>query len=73
MTEGRKGFEVLVGGKFGEDTRLAQPIAWFLSEDEAFELAKKALVILKDKQINAVSIIDEIGIKNFKQLLELGA
>ncbi|MBT3362788.1 MAG: 4Fe-4S binding protein [Chloroflexi bacterium] len=69
IVEKSRGFEVLVGGRRGEDTRLAQPIAWFLSEDEAFELTSKCLDILKEKNTNAATIINEIGLDKFKQLV----
>jgi len=69
IVENRKGFAVLVGGKEGEDTRLGEIIAEFLSEEEALQIAEKCLIILGEKKVNVATIIDEIGIENFKDML----
>jgi len=73
MTEKRRGFAILVGGREGEDTRLGTVIDRFLSEDEAFAVTEGCLRILKEKQTNASMIIDEVGIEKFKQMLEIGS
>ncbi len=69
MIEKRRGFAVLVGGKEGEDTRLGEVIAEFLSEDEALEMAERCLRILKEKNVDAAAIIDEAGLEKFKEML----
>lgn len=69
MTEKRRGFAVLVGGREGEDTRLGTVIDRFLSEDEAFAVTERCLKILKQKQTDAATIIDEIGLEKFKKIL----
>ncbi len=69
IVENRKGFAVLVGGKEGEDTRLGEIIAEFLSEEEALQITEKCLIILKEKKVNVAAIIDEVGIENFKDML----
>jgi dissimilatory sulfite reductase (desulfoviridin) alpha/beta subunit len=58
----RQGFAAVVGGLAGEDTRLGQPIAEFLSEDEAFGLAQRCLSILQERKTRAATIIDEVGV-----------
>ncbi len=69
IVEKRRGFAVLVGGREGEDTRLGEVIAEFLSEDEALQIAEQCLIILKEKKVNVATIIDEVGIEKFKQML----
>ncbi len=69
IVEKRKGFAVLVGGRDGEDVRLGELIAEFLSEEEALQVAEGCLRILKDKKANAATIIDEVGIEKFKEML----
>lgn len=69
ITERRRGFAVLVGAKEGEDTRLGQVIAEFLSEEEALRVAEEGLRILKEKRVSAATIIDNVGIEEFKQWL----
>jgi len=65
----RKGFAILVGGREGEDTRLGQVIADFLTEDEVLRIAENILKILEEKNANVSTIIDEVGIEKFKEML----
>ena len=69
IIEKRKGFAVLVGGREGEDTRLGEIIAEFLSEEEALRVTEECLRVLKEKRVNAATIIDEVGIEEFKRIL----
>jgi len=69
IVEKRKGFAALVGGREGEDTRLGEIIAEFLSEEEAFQVTERCLRILEEKRVNAATIIDEVGIEKFKEML----
>jgi dissimilatory sulfite reductase (desulfoviridin) alpha/beta subunit len=69
IIEKKKGFAVFVGGQEGEDTRLGQVIAEFLSEEEAFQVAERCLRIVKDKKANVATIIDEAGVEEFKEML----
>ncbi len=69
IVEKRRGFAALVGGRDGEDTRLGEIITEFLSEEEALRVTERCLRILKEKQANAATIIDEVGIKKFKEML----
>ncbi len=65
----RKGFSILVGGKVGEKARLGEIIAKFASEDEALGVARKCLVLLKEKNCGAAEVIDEIGLGKFREIL----
>ena len=69
IVEKRKGFAVLVGGQEGEDTRLGEIIAEFLSEEEALRVAEECLRISKEKNVNVAAIIDEVGIERLKEML----
>ncbi len=69
LVEKRRGFAALVGGRTGQDTRLGQVIAEFLSEDEALQITERCLRILKERKVDAATIIDEIGILKFKEIL----
>ncbi len=69
IIEKKKGFAVSIGGREGEDTRLGQVIAEFLSEDEALQLSERCLRIVKEKKVNVATIIDEVGIEKFKEML----
>ncbi len=69
IVEKRKGFAVLVGGREGEDTRLGEVIAEFLSEEEALRVAEECLRILKERNVDAAAIIDEVGLEKFKGML----
>ncbi len=73
IKEKRKGFAVFVGGSVGEDTRLGEVVAEFLSEDEALRITERCLGILKEKQANAATVIDEVGLDQFKQMLLSGS
>lgn len=72
IEEKRKGFALCVGGAVGEDTRLGEVVAEFLSEDEALRLAERCLGILNEKRATAATIIDEVGRDRFKQMLLSG-
>jgi dissimilatory sulfite reductase (desulfoviridin) alpha/beta subunit len=69
IVEARKGFTVLAGGREGKDIRLGEKIAEFLSEEEVFQVIGRGLEALKKKNANATTIIDEIGIEKFKEML----
>jgi len=69
IKEKRRGFVVLVGGRGGEDTRLGQTVAEFLSEEEALHVAGIYLQMVKDKNINAATLIDRVGLQKFKKML----
>lgn len=72
IVEKRKGFAVFVGGSEGEDTRLGEMIAEFLSEEEALQITERCLRTLKEKNVSAAAIIDEVGIEEFKGMLVPG-
>ena len=65
----RRGFAVLVGGREGEDTRLGQVIAEFLSEEEALEITERYLRMLIERNFDVAAIMDEVGIEELKQRL----
>ncbi len=67
--EKRRGFAVLVGGREGENARLGDVIAEFLSEEEALRVAEGCLRILAEKKVDAATIIDEVGIARFREML----
>ncbi len=69
LLEKRKGFAVLVGGKEGEDTRLGNLIAEFLSEEEALSVTERCLRVLQEKKTNAAAIVGEIGLEKFTDIL----
>ena len=69
----RKGFAMFVGGKEGEDTRLGEKIADFLSEEEALQLTEECMRILKERNVNAATIVDEVGLERFKEMLVLSS
>ncbi len=69
IIEKKKGFAVFVGGKEGKDTRLGEVIAEFLSEEETFRVAERCLRIVNDKKTNVATIINEVGIEKFKEML----
>ena len=73
ITEKRKGFAVLVGGREGGDIRLGEVIAEFISDEEALGIAEGCLRILKEKKVNAATIIDEVGIERFNEMLVTSA
>ena len=72
IVEKRRGFAVLVGGSEGEDTRLGQAVAEFLSEEEVLQLTQRCLRIVKEKNSGVAALIDEVGIKKFKEMLVPG-
>lgn len=69
ILEKRKGFAILVGGKEGEDTRLGNLITEFLSEEEALQITERCLRILKERKGDVATIIDEVGIEKFRDIL----
>ncbi|MCK4968458.1 MAG: 4Fe-4S binding protein, partial [Candidatus Aenigmarchaeota archaeon] len=70
MKEGKKGFTVYLGGKEGKETRLGIVVDEFLSENEALELTKRCLTVLKEKNKNVSDIIDEVGLEKFKKMIK---
>lgn len=72
IAEKRRGFAVLVGGRDGEDTRIGEIIARFLSEDEALSVADRALRLLQENHSDMAAIIDELGIDSVKKILVSG-
>ena len=71
IVEKRKGIAVLVGGREGEDTRLGELIAEFLSEEEALLITESCLRIVKERDVNIVTVIDEVGIEGLRGMLAL--
>ena len=69
IIEKRRGFAVLVGGREGEDTRLGEIIAEFLSEEEALEVTERCLKFLMERNSDVATIIDEVGLEEVKQQL----
>lgn len=69
ITEKRKGFALLVGGRGGPETRLGVVIARFLAESEAVELAETCLSIIKERNASLADIISESGEGDFKGML----
>lgn len=69
IKEKRKGFAVLAGGREGEDLRLGRVIAEYVSEEECVWITERCLRILKEKDVDAATIIDEVGIDKFKEML----
>ena len=67
--KGSKGFAVFVGYQEGEEMRLGEMIAEFLSEEEALQLTEKFLRIVKEKKAKVATIIDEEGIDRFIGML----
>lgn len=74
--EKRQGVAILVGGwgphfmhdeQTGE-TRLAEKMFDFLSEEHALKITEEILKLLKEKNKNAADLIDEIGLEKFKDL-----
>lgn len=63
----RTGIKILAGGSYGKKTVLAEPIAEFLSEEEALNAAKNCLRIMKEKNAKLRIIISELGIDEFKK------
>lgn len=67
--EGKKGLAVLLGGRDSpvEETVLAEIVADFVSEDEAFEITEKMLKILKENPGQDVrGLIEKYGVKKLK-------
>jgi NAD(P)H-nitrite reductase large subunit len=60
---------VLVGGREGENVRLGEVIAQFVSEDTALKLGKRCLKLTKARKTTVAAIIDELGIEQFKKLV----
>ncbi len=69
IVEKRRGFAVFVGSREGEDTRLGEMIATFLSEEEALRVTEECLKAVKDRNIDVATIVDEMGIEKFIEML----
>jgi len=69
IAEKRKGFAAFVGGREGEDTRLGEMVAEFLSEEEAVRVAEECLELVKEKKVDVATIVDEVGIEKFREML----
>lgn len=73
MEEARKGFMVLVGGRESnvDATTLAEPFAKFISEDEALEITKNILEILKENpNCDVRDLMNKYGIEGFRQMVK---
>jgi dissimilatory sulfite reductase (desulfoviridin) alpha/beta subunit len=69
IVEKQKGIAVLVGGRDGENPRLGKVIIEFLSEDDALRVSERCLLLLQERKTNAATLIDEVGIDEFKAML----
>ncbi len=69
IVEKQKGIAVLVGGREGENPRLGEVVADFLSEDDALQITARCLNLLQEKKANAATVIDEVGIDEFKVMI----
>ncbi len=69
MAEKRRGLTVMAGGKEGEDTRLGETVAEWISEDEALRIGENCLKLMKEKKSGASGIIDEVGFEEFRKVL----
>jgi dissimilatory sulfite reductase (desulfoviridin) alpha/beta subunit len=77
ICEKRRGVTILVGGRgphFMHDEqngepRLAEKIIDFVTEDRALQIAEKILKLLKEKNMNASNLIDEMGFEKFKRVI----
>ena len=75
--EKRRGVAILVGGRgphFMHDEqngepRLAEKIIDFFTEEHALQIAEKILKLLKEKNMNASNLIDEMGFEKFKRVI----
>lgn len=75
--ERRKGVAILIGGRgphFMHDdqkgeTRLAEKLVDFLTEEQSFRITKNILRLLKKKDKNAAELIDEIGLEKLKEMV----
>ncbi len=72
IAEKRKGYTLIIGGREGGDIRLGEVIAEFLSEKEVLQFTEKCLRIMKDKKANVDTIINQVGIEKFKEMLAPG-
>jgi len=68
IIEKRKGFAIFIGGCGGEDTRLGEVIEEFISEEEALLLTERCLKLVKDKDVNLSTLVDELGMKGVKEI-----
>jgi len=69
IVEKQKGIAVLVGGREGENPRLGEVVADFLSEDDALQITARCLNLLQEKKAYAATVIDEVGIEEFKAMI----
>ncbi|MFZ5562969.1 MAG: 4Fe-4S dicluster domain-containing protein [Thermodesulfobacteriota bacterium] len=47
ITEGRKGYRVLLGGKLGRHPKLARPLAGIFSEDQVIDIVRRCIAFYK--------------------------
>lgn len=77
--EKRKGVAILIGGRgphFMHDgqtgeTRLAEKLVDFQTEEQAFRITKNILRLLKKRNKNASELIDEIGLEKIKEMVAI--
>ena len=68
IREKRKGFSVLVGGRSGERTQLGETIAEFITEDEAYRLGERLLVLAQKNNSTIATLIDRVGVTEFRKM-----
>lgn len=69
IVEKRRGIAILIGGRGGENTRLGETIAEFLTEEETLQVTERCLRIIKEKDTNVAMIIEELGIERLREML----
>ncbi len=70
LVENRKGFLVFAGGQGeGSDPRLGGLLAEFLTEDQAFALVEKCLLMVKRRQTTVSRLVAEIGLEGLRAAL----
>jgi dissimilatory sulfite reductase (desulfoviridin) alpha/beta subunit len=75
LSKKKSGISVLIGGSGGENTRLGEIMAEFLTEKEAIQFTMEFLKILKDKKLYSSAIIAKLKMEKLrtiaKQILKI--
>jgi dissimilatory sulfite reductase (desulfoviridin) alpha/beta subunit len=72
VPEGKVGYKVTVGGRWGKHIRIGAPLNRVFTEDEAMDIIEKTILLFKDKGIpgeRLSSLIERLGVAVVEQML----
>jgi len=75
VTDGKIGYKITVGGRWGKHIRIGTPLNKVFTKDEAMDIVEKTILLFKDKGLpgeRLSTMIERLGIPVTEQMLIAG-